>query len=941
MKSEKPSESRIVPGSLDLNVWLAFSLASSNEIERRLALDEIDYQGLAKFFVDDLNRRSRTDTSKICRDLSDKLLQDIKGSPSDQLVESIELTPERVNALFRLNRETRQKVIQASLRKPPKPEVLDNWRSYLNQENDPEVIRIGLSLLARFGCHSDTSLAVPFINHTSALLVKTVIDLIHAHNRTMFKNCVAQFLSSDDLDIRIHAIRKLRSFEPESVKQYLRSLLLHPDPFTRQRALRELLLLPASESESLYLACLAVEPLPILLVFAGAAMAVNPSPDLPQKLFDVFSAARGMRSHVLHLILLKILNAFKASGIIQETIQSYLGTLKATQQKRNLWVTTKMALIDLDNSETDIRLAAIRKLKQSVFSPKVRKALEQRRSIETVQQILDTLDQALGGELESYSIEGLRSRIKDGTFYSLDARLQNNFLDTINDENSFLEIRPVLTHLFAATLEKSVLVRFFECIATHGQGLNPKPLFRYLKSSDSDIQAASLRAIAKLDFDSISYEIPSLMRHSDNRVQIAALELYMQTDKISALSYLETMLKAPQGKVRKNALSLLLNVEPSWVKDILHDFFPAEKNLEIKLKAGYILASNPNLENLQLLYSGTHDEKGVINESFKELWDSILENSIPLLAPDEASLKASCQERIKQAASAGEAAYSFEKVSGLSRKNIYGKKDIVQSENSFFYSNLPYVLVILVTMGLGMFLMRNGGGSSQGISGHLPVVVHENLSSRMSEGKRDMPSLVTGQRGSNASFLSGKSYSSIMKSMHQERQAISEEFHRKNQEEFKKVIQQMSEDPEYIGCAEFYLDKNCSGGLAALEQGKLHEARDFLLKALDDPAVSEEAKIMVCQSLMAIGFQIGDKDCLQKALEAFLATIPENELPKGYDKASIKNVFEGLNRIKDMSPDQFMQQINAFAPKFPKQMTPETIKTVVDGYQSMQERFKK
>ncbi|RCK79250.1 MAG: hypothetical protein OZSIB_0121 [Candidatus Ozemobacter sibiricus] len=958
-----PSSVPSPPGTLDLNAWLAFSLASPHEVERRLALDEIGFQGLTEAFVDDLQRLAATDPAAACRTAAARLLERARQAAAARPVETIELTPERTRALLEVGEDALQQVVLRSLRKAPAPEILDTWRAHLPSEENAEVIGVGLTLLARHGRPEDASLALLFSSHPSASVVKTAIDLLHGQNPGQFKEGIVRFLTSDDLEIRLHTIRKLRTFDPREAQTYLRSLLAARDPFIRQRALRELLLVPFAESEALYLAYLAAEPLPLLLVLAGSAVAMNPAPDLPPKLYDVFLSARDLRARILQLVINQLLVSIKASGILQEPIETYLETLKSTLQKRKLWVTARLALADLDHDDPEVRLAAIDKLSQARSFPKVQEALERREAIETVDEVREALARALGREKESFTIAGFRARIKDGSFYGLDPRVQKRFISAIADEDSFREARDIIGIAVVADLERGVLLHLLDRIAAHGRQWDPKCLFRYLKSDDPGILAAALRAIGRLDLDAIAYEIPNLLRHDDFRVKMAALELYLVSDKASALQYLIGMLKAQQVKIRKNGLALLATVDYPSAERILLDYFPVEKNLEAKLQAGFILAANPTLEGIQVLYAGCHDERGALLPPFQDLWESALEAAVPLLAPDAATLLASCRSRrsAEQTAAAAEPpTYAFKKITAATNKNLFAEKDaqpteglgaelrvpeppaaLEQAAGAVERYRMPLAAAAVVLLAVGLWWIAGDRLLGPGAGGGGPAVVHEARANRMEEGSRDVPAMVAGRRGGSSSFISGRSYAQVMKAMDAERQSVSEEFHRKNKEALREVLMQMLDDPSYKGYGEFYLNENCAKGMEAIEQGDLAEARTYLRKALDDPTISEEARVIVCQGLMQVGFELGDKESLQKALETFLATIPEKDLPKGYDRMRIKEAFSGLERLHDVTPEQYKVILQTLAQKYPGKVSPAMQEQMLEGFKQMQNRFRK
>lgn len=957
-----------LPAALDPCAWIAHALTSKHPIERRLALDEIAFQGLDADFSADIQRIAAGDESEECRHRAGQLQAALNKRHLDQKIEKVELTPERTKSLLEVGEETLRRTVQLSLRKAPTPGILDSWRSHLLSEDNGEVISVGLTLLAKFGTPQDAGLALAFTDHSSTGVVKAAIDLLHAQNIDQFKERIVQFLTSDEIEIRLHAIRKLRSFDPSEAQMYLRSMLSARDPVIRQRGLRELLLVPFNESEALYLAYLAAEPVSLLLALAGSAVAMNPSADLPLKLYDIFSATReatgtsaASRAHILQLIIRQVLTAIKASGILQESIESYIDNLQETLRKRKLQTSCSIALNDLSLEDPEARLEAVKILSQGLGIPKVREALEQLLARETVEDIRELVQQILGKTQEEYTVDTLRQAVRDGVFYDLDVKTQKRHLSAIRDQDSFIALRETIGILLIAKLDRSVLMNLFDRIYTHGTRWDPKALFPHLKHEDPGVVAAALRTIGRFDLDCIAYEIPNYLRCDDVRIKIAALELYLVSDKASALQYLSVMLKSPQQKVRRNSLSLLATVDFASVQNLLMEYISTEIIIELRTQAAFILATNPTREGFELLYTCSHDENGGVLPGSQELWDAAIAGSIPILAPDIATLMAGVAKKpsASPAEPKAQPSYTFKKVTGSSNKNLFGEKDqlaghavsqrvteaqareAVDGATGFVDRHrVPIVAAAVLLAAAGIWWFAGDRLRLPDSPGSRPTVVHETSAVRMEESGGDAPAMVAGTRGKPGQFLSGSTYSSSMKSMQSERLSVSLEFSRKSEAALNDTLRQMADDPNYRGYAEFYLNENCKLGLECLEKGNYAEARDYLLKALDDPTISEEARVLVCQSLMGMGYEVGDKASMEKALDRILSMIPEKELPKEYSRQAMKEAFAGMDRMHEITPEQFSQIMQKLAKEHPGRVPPEAQAQMLEGFKQMQNRFK-
>ncbi|MBI3039508.1 hypothetical protein HYY75_10785, partial [bacterium] len=289
--SPKNVEPPNVPRKLDMDEWTLYILNQSDEINKLTALEELSVGPLSSGVARVLYESVSNDPSSVVRDAASRIIQIEKSREKvGMLSRNFQFTPEAFKALIEGADSITRQLLLKSIRKAPPKELIDLWRNQLTSEPSPEVIEAGLHLLARFGEPADANFGIAFIAFAQAEVGNAALDLLHAQNLELFKHHVGAFLESNDIRKQIHAVRRLRTVDPRDAMLFLRSLLQSFDPLVRQKALRELLLIPFSEAETAYLEFISVESQPLLLVMAGLGVAFNPDERLPLKIYNILQA---------------------------------------------------------------------------------------------------------------------------------------------------------------------------------------------------------------------------------------------------------------------------------------------------------------------------------------------------------------------------------------------------------------------------------------------------------------------------------------------------------------------------------------------------------------------------------------------------------------------------------------------------------------------------
>ncbi|MFZ2955771.1 MAG: HEAT repeat domain-containing protein [Candidatus Ozemobacteraceae bacterium] len=951
-KTELPAS---IPRVLELDAWLLFGLQAGDETTRRLSLEELAASGIGSSpeILARVQAIAASDPSTACNQLANRILAAEEARlEAVSLAGQIEFSPGTFKALMENAAPDLRTALLKAVRKSPAEELLDLWRQQLLGETDPIVLEAGFSLLARFGRESDAVFSLGALQHDSTGVVTAAIDLLHAQNLGMFKEQVGSVLSSPNATIRLHGVRKLRTIDPHEASLFLKDFLSSADPLIRQRGLRELLLFPFSEAETLYFRYISAEIAPLLLVIAGLSVAFNPHPDLPVKVYDIFLVSRGLKKHILQLIVNQVVETVKEAGILSETEADYLASLKNKLSDRRTALMLRLTMRELGHSELEVRRTAFERLSPFAKQPQVREALLRHFEKETDPELKSHIGE-ITGETATATLPAFLEAVQTSSFFDLTPRAQRGLLATVKDSDTFRQARASFRILLIGSPAKSILLEIIHITGTYGDTGDSASLLPLLQHPENAVVAAAIRSCGQIDLDVILPQINPLLQHADPRIKTAALEVFLKADKEGAVHYLQSMCNTPQAPIRRNALSLMPLLDYSSAEPLLLAMFQIEKQADIKEQIGMMIAANPTEEGMMALYRISRDDKGNVNPAFRELLEVAVQTAVGILAPDRAAIEAKFseaaqKEKIREQAPKPD--YSYKMVvpqapAAATHEEISDRQQTTMEQffsqmRQNFENNKSFILVACLILSplLYVFIYRVGG--SEGISAKPGASTASSFlkTAGMDEGSKTLPSAIIGRPGNVSEFLSGPGYASVIRSADAEAEKIREEFKIANAKGFRDTLLEMSQDQNYKGCAEFYLNDNCKNGMELVENGKLEEGKEFLLKALNDPNVSEEAKMIVCETLFGVGFETGDQGAILKAYEKVFATIPANEVPPGYNMNMMREQFSQLHRIKEIKPQEFQQIIDKLGNAAPG-FTPEMRQKYIDGFRTMQERF--
>jgi hypothetical protein len=898
-----------LPDKLELNDWIQLSLDSEDEIFRQIALEELSATGVPPYLSAKIREMSARDESEVCRKLSAWVLGiDDARAELRPIMKRLELSP--VNVMMHLENSPPvfSHIFIQLLRKAPDEEILDMWRAGLPGETNPLMVQIGLKILARFGKSADAELGLKFLDSLDSDIVCAALSLIQSQNIELFKTNISKGLKSDSIKIKLHAVHLLRSIDEIEAVKFTSSFLFHRNPLVRQRALRELMLFSFSLVEPIFIRFLSREVQPLLLVKAGFVTSFNPSAELPLKIFEVYQLARGIKKHILQLILKQLVESVKSAGILKQSFEEYMGELKQKIDQKRSELVIRCAVKDLANEDRNLRISAVDRLAAYVEFPSIKNVMSEHLKIENDQEICAVLENLLvpsanfSDEVEEQKFAETSFEDVD-RFLALEIKEQKRWLRQIKTDEHWHNNRSFLIKLVKSGLQKNILLEIMKVFEHFGSRIDSPHLMPSLEQKNPSIVSAAIKTIGQIDLDVILPHLNRFLADEDPRIKSAALEIYILADKEGAIQYIDSMLRSASAPTRRIGLSLIPQIDYASAEPLLWNMLKYEANAELRLQAFYMIAANPTQEGIFKLFSITHDKTGEARKGYEEIWELALTSGENYFSTSAREIEEDCWEAFKADQKDEEEQkkkehqpYAYSSIVGESE----GQKSGSKSQDStlleiiwehFYEFRLLYIGGVLAM--IPVYFLTSQTGTDMTSKNYKRKV--ENLTKVNYVKNNSSPSTQVGAEGWQGALrsgarevLSGEAYKKVLQTSVRECEEIRRNLDRNLQQ-------------HYMDLAN---DQNQPEEMSAWETGNRSEAELYLEKAVKDPQLNTVGKCLVLQKLAEIAEEDQDRKKWIKwhdALFKEMKNMSGYENLKGFDNFS--DTFKYLDKVRNYVAD--------------------------------------
>lgn len=932
------------PATLEINDWLFFLLSGDDEAGCRLALEYLRETGIPESCLE-LVERTASGPFPACQELASELVLVENFKKLDILRNTNDITPNILQEMLASMPPAMKRAIGKTEWQISSGYQIETWRNHLLTEENPELLAIGFSLLAKVGSPEDANLATIHLNSEHPQLAKAAIDLLYAQNVNLLKTLLLTPLLNVNPQIRFHAIGKLREIDPVEGVAFIQSAMDDDDPVIRLFAIQALVSMPFDLAENTYFQFLGLETHPLLLVLAGREVANQSKEDLPLKIFDTLMLAKGLKKQILQLILDQSITHIKLSGGLSVPAEEYVQSLRQQLRDRRDEMVTALALRDLRHPEHDIRLNAIERLSGFIHLAKVRDALQTRLRKEpegqvqhALRHLLDSVGVSTGQQTATPAVTAVPGATPAKTlpasppdvrqFLGMPVKEQMGLLSLIAAGKAFSSYRAFLEEILNKTAPKMVSAKVLSLFEEFGKREDAEFLKIYLRNPDPGIAGIALKTLARLDPDQVLPLLNPLLRHDSLQIKTAALEVLLTLDKEGAFQHLRNLLSSPLKANRRKGLELIPLVDYPVAEPVLLKMLENEKTPELVSQIGLLILSNPNIQGLQAVYKIAHREKAAEQPDLIELWEMARECAAQYLKQDVNQVDAFFAGLLKkeqEETAAPQPAYAFRKAAQKSAPTVPARAEKLQPES--FSETLgklvrsPWVPVVLGIGGLYLVsgLLTPGSPAKpdrqKPYESLMPTSRPMDFTQKAPDGEL-RPLSVSGFPESAHAVLSGPRYVAVIAEADRQQDEFRKEIQLSQKQYDQQYYERMAKDPGTRAYGLFYLNENCRTGREALECGDFSKAKEEFRKALAEPELPDETRMLVCLGYMGACLETGDKNGMAEIWEKYLALVKNRGLPIP-DQINAQSLKGQLDQFVTHSADPgFLTKVEGFFQKF-------------------------
>lgn len=906
MSPEIVSGQHPFPDSLETEDWLDHILAGEDEQAVLVALAYAKDTDLSPRILERLESVA-SGRLAACRDLAADLILVGHFRKAEILSNTTDIPPTLLRDMLSGFPPAMKRAMQKTAWRLSSDGLLQVWRDHLLNETDPIVLSIGLSLLANHGSTEDANQAAAHLGSDQPGVVNAALDLLAAQNPSLLKTLLLGSLLRPEPEIRFHAIRILRDIDPCEGVAFIESAMADEDPVIRLLAARALTAMPFETAEAAYLQFLGLETQPLPLVLLGRELVRQNVPDLPLRIFDTLMMSKGVKRHILQLILDGAIDHIKTSGSLTIPVEEYVQRLQAQLRERHADLIIALGLRDLRNADPELRLAAVERLSGHVREKRVIDAFRARLKSEAEEPVKQALKRALESFTDPAGAPQAPSRATTGektrpaepaalpaTPPDIDAFLQTPpgdqaaLLGLIVTSDGFNAYHTFLGRFLHRSLHRHITTRILSLYERFGTKEDVSVLQSCLRNPDPGIVGQALKAVGRLDPDQVLPLLNPLLRNDSLQIKTAAIEVLLTLDKEGAFQHLRSLLESPVRANKRKGLELIPHVDYAVAEPVLLKMLEKETVPDLISRIGLIIISNPNAQGLKSVYQVTHRDQAAEQPELVELWEMARECAAHLLNIETGAVDAHFADLLRrdlEKAAAPEPEYAYKKAAqklpGFTKARVAAGTSTVsgrlaEKAKALLVSPWSAIAIAILCFFLSADFFLRPSGSRSGSAKKDPLLP----SSRPMEvsqgagGNVVRPLTVSGQLDAAREVLGGPRYETVLSDAAREREAFRTEIKRGGEQQTREFYERLAKDPATRAFGQFYLNDSCRAAKEAFDGRNFMKARDEFKKAIADPDLPEDAKMLAYFGYIGACMEIGDKDGIADAWDKL------NELAK-------------------------------------------------------------
>ncbi|MFZ2960701.1 MAG: HEAT repeat domain-containing protein [Candidatus Ozemobacteraceae bacterium] len=452
-----------------------------------------------------------------------------------------------------------------------------------------EVLPFILGMFKQYGSREDLPAIEELCRHSNPRVLAAAIEALEKINPDDLKAFIVPLLINSSTGIQSKAIRILYRWDQQEALRHFEVMLFSEEPQERQTALSQAYFFPFPSIEPFLMKFLGMESDVELIKKAGFLFQVNPQPEEPLRLTEVWETSSGEKRQLIGQILTGVVEALSKAGLVDKPPKEILEELREQYRKRKIIYLVDQCRIALESDNPEHRWGAfhrVEKLFRSGISESL-SLLADHFSKESDPELKEKIRQFLG--ITKNKEAGQK---EEPERLSLLERIQ--WLNTLSLA-SFKQYRKTLLKIMETGSEEEILpiIHAFE---TFGETSDAPFLKSFLKDAPPNVLAATVEAFRALDFETLIPYLPKLVQHPDEKIRELAVQAYVFYDKKQALTFVEQMLGAPKPLRREAGIFALGYFDFLSVKDQILAVFEKETDLDNLRQIGSIIKGNISLD---------------------------------------------------------------------------------------------------------------------------------------------------------------------------------------------------------------------------------------------------------------------------------------------------------------------------------------------------------
>jgi HEAT repeat protein len=463
--------------------------------------------------------------------------------------------------------------------------------------------------------------------HHNPHVLSLAVEALERWNPDRLESMLLPLLADPNPGIRSQAIRSLARRDPVEARKHFESMLFSPTTGDKAVALSHAFFFPFDQIETALLVFLSQETDPGLLQKAGRLFIINPSPETPLRLIDLFDRAAPEKKEPLKRILLEVIRLLEKGGIIQETGTEFLEKLKQTYRQKKA-AAPKAA-------DDKARLGDFLELMAAVperWSAGQVAALEERLFGEqdpVTRLRLRTIHSRLHrkGERSLLQAKAAAEVQRLLALPEIDFATLAFFLDLL-PTSAFPLVMPLLRGLDFTCIPDEILPFLMTIFKQSGTPEDSPLLAGWCQHQDARLLYLAIEALEKVSPEDLKPFLVHLLSHDHPGIRSRTIRFLYSCDPLEAMRHFSGALFAAEPLERQSALDHAFFLPFEEIKPLLFRFLAWENEPRLIRAAGNLIRANPSSDLPRQLVALLEDAAGQRREFIQFLIEEAIKSAL-------------------------------------------------------------------------------------------------------------------------------------------------------------------------------------------------------------------------------------------------------------------------------------------------------------------------